>query len=59
MTYKTCKKLVEVAERRGIKTAEYAAALKEKLDVFLLNDRVTEEEYTELIERLDAKEREG
>lgn len=53
MTYRNCKKLIEIAERKGTKTPEWIADMKEKLDVFLLNNRIVEEEYTELIHMLD------
>lgn len=53
MTYKNCKRLIEIAERRGTKTPEYVAEMQEKLDIFLLNNRMTELEYTELIEMLN------
>lgn len=39
-TYIFCKKLIETGKTDG---------MKEKLDVFLLNDRITQEQYTELI----------
>ena len=43
MTYQLCKKLIESGKTFG---------LKNKLDVFLLANRITEEEYTELTEML-------
>lgn len=54
MTYRNCKKLIEIAEKRGTKTESWIAGMKAKLDIFLLNDRITEEEYTELIRMLGA-----
>ena len=52
MTYRNCMKLIEVAERKGIKTQEWKEDMKVKLDVFLLNNRITETEYTELMQLL-------
>lgn len=46
MTYQLCKKLIESGKTFG---------LKNKLDVFLLANRITEEEYTELVELLGNK----
>lgn len=53
MTYRNCKKLIEIAERKGTKTPEWIADMKEKLDIFLLNNRIVEEEYTELMRMLE------
>lgn len=51
MTYKICKKLIEIKEFDESGKVE----LLEKLDIFLLNDRITQAEYEELIELLNAK----
>lgn len=56
MTYRNCRKLIEVVERKGIKTADWIADMGEKMDIFLLNDRITEVEYTELIGILGSVE---
>lgn len=48
MTYKLCKKLILVG-RYEIEDMTF------KLDVFLLNDRITDIEYNELIELMNAK----
>lgn len=53
MTYRNCKKLIEIAERRGTKTPEWAEGMKGKLDIFLLNNRLTEAEYAELMRLLE------
>lgn len=53
MTYKNCKRLIEYADKNGTKTPEYVSDMKEKLDIFLLNDRITHEEYVELVAMLD------
>ena len=56
MTYKNCKKVIE--NQIGKKNAEVITAeeydvfksdMTNKLDVFLLNNRITKEQYTELI----------
>ena len=39
MTYYLCKKLIQAKKIDG---------MQDKLDVFLLNDRLTDEQYTEL-----------
>lgn len=49
MTYNLCKTLVE----KGLyNTAEKKQEMQLKLDVFLLNNRITEVEYAELIAML-------
>lgn len=45
-TYKLCKKVIEKNKANGTLDVE---DMTNKLDVFLLNDRITEEEYNELI----------
>lgn len=46
MTYRNCKKLIEAGRY------EYADMLN-KLDVFLLGNRISKEEYLELIELMN------
>lgn len=46
MTYNTCKKVIETQMRRGTLDTD---AMKAKLDVFLLADRITAAEYDALI----------
>lgn len=48
MTYKYCKNLIS---NGSYKTKE---EMLDKLDVFLLNDRITEEQYNELVTLLNA-----
>ena len=48
MTYRNCKKLIEMDRY------EYNDMLQ-KLDTFLLADRITQEQYTELKGMMDAK----
>lgn len=47
MTYKLCKKLIALGRTDG---------LKEKIDVYLAADRITVEEYEELMALLNEKE---
>lgn len=47
MTYNTIKKLLEKGNPRGLVTIS-------KLDLFLLNNSISEEEYTELLNMLNA-----
>lgn len=49
MTYTLCKKLIE-NDRYGTKEE-----MMTKLDVFLLNNRITQEQYTELVALLESK----
>lgn len=53
ITYKNCKKLVERKMANGTINAEWVNNMKEKMDIFLLNNRVTESEYTELLKMLE------
>ena len=48
MTYKNCKKLIEAGR------CSYEDMMK-KLDVFLLNNRITVEQYRELIEIMNRE----
>ena len=51
MTYTICKRLIEIKDF----TQEEANDLQNKLDVFLLNDRIIQEEYEELVGLLAGK----
>ena len=51
MTYIVCKKLIELKAF----TQEEANDLQNKLDVFLLNNRLTQAEYEELTTMLASK----
>lgn len=51
MTYRNCKKLIEAGRY------EYSDMMN-KLDVFLLGDRVTQEQYTELVALMDSQKNE-
>ena len=46
MTYITCKKVIENQEAKGTLDAD---SMTSKLDVFLLNGRISELEYNKLI----------
>ena len=48
MTYRNCKKLIEAGRY------EYNDMMN-KLDVFLLGDRIAQEQYTELVALMDSK----
>lgn len=47
MTYQLCKKLIESGKITG---------LIDKLDVFLLNNRMTDSEYSELVNMINRQE---
>lgn len=51
MTFNTCKKVIETQKRKGTLDIE---SMTDKLDVFLLNDRLTEDEYNELIKMMEG-----
>lgn len=51
-TYTLCKRVIE----KG--TYGTYGEMMMKLDVFLLNDRITQDEYNELVKLLDEKEQE-
>ncbi|WP_169818515.1 hypothetical protein [Domibacillus iocasae] len=50
MTYTYCKKVIENG------TYGTKEEMTIKLDVFLLNNRITQEQYNELVSLLEAKE---
>lgn len=52
MTYANCKKVIENQKNRGILDVE---AMTAKLDVFLLADRITEDEYNDLIQLMNKE----
>ncbi len=55
MIYKYCKKIIEDTIQKinkGITTEEYEtfkSDMSKKLDIFLLNNRITKDQYNELI----------
>ena len=48
MTYTNCKRLYELKKKNGESTKNFISRQLEYLDVFLLNERITKNEYTEL-----------
>lgn len=52
MTFLNCKKVILNRIQRGTLDVD---SMKDKLDVFLLADRITEEEYNELIALMQDK----
>lgn len=50
MTYTYCKKVIN----KG--TYGTKESMMDKLDVFLLNNRITQEEYNKLVSQLEEKE---
>ena len=52
MAYQITKKAIEVQMQRGTLDKE---SMKTKLDVFLLNGRISEEEYSKLVELIGSK----
>ena len=55
-TYQLTKNVITRTIKKGECTKEYCLDMKEKLDVFLLNGRITLEEYKELIELIETQE---
>jgi hypothetical protein len=53
MTYTYCKKVIE---NTTYKSQAQKDEMQQKLDVFLLNDRLDQPQYTELTASLAAKE---
>lgn len=51
-TYEMLRKSIEVKKRRGALSADYTETTKAKMDVFLMNDRITQEEYNLLVAEL-------
>lgn len=52
-TYEMLTKSIEAKKQRGTLTEAYIASTKTKMDVFLMADRITTEEYDELISLLN------
>lgn len=48
MTYRNCKKLIDNRIKAGSLNQDWAADMLNKLDVFLLANRITDAEYQEL-----------
>lgn len=52
-TYEMLVKSIEVKRNRNSLTIDAKSDIETKMDVFLLNDRITQEEYKRLIFELD------
>lgn len=52
MTYTICKKLIEIKDFDEGEKED----LQNKIDIFLLNNRVSDKEYEELVGLLNAKQ---
>lgn len=55
-TFEMLKKSIEVKIKRNALTHTFIASTKEKLDVFLMADRITIDEFNELSAMLDSKD---
>lgn len=53
-TYELTKSVISRTINKEQCTEEYCADMKEKLDVFLLNERITTEEYEELTKLMET-----
>ena len=53
-TYEMMKKSIEVKKARGAITESYIQSTMVKLDVFLANDRINADEYSELVALLNS-----
>ena len=53
-TYELTKSVINRTINKGQCTEEYCAEMKEKLDVFLLNERISTEEYEELTKLMET-----
>lgn len=49
MTYNNCLRLIGIKVRKGEDTPEWKNSMKDKLDIFLLNNRLTNDQYNELV----------
>ena len=54
-TFEMLNKSIEAKKKRGTLTKEYIEETKMKLDVFLMNDRITQEQYNELTKKLESE----
>lgn len=54
-TYEMLKKAIEAKKRRGTLTQSYIEDTKVKMDVFLMNDRINQDEYNELTKLLESE----
>lgn len=54
MTYRNCRKLIDNKVKEGSLDPTWAADMLDKLDVFLLADRITDVEYQELVGMIET-----
>lgn len=55
MTYEMLKNSIVAAKKRNRFNAKYIESTKGKMDIFLMNDRITEEQYNELLQLLEEE----
>lgn len=53
-TFEMLSKSIDAKKARGALTKMYITNTKSKMDVFLMNDRITEDEYNQLTSLMDA-----
>lgn len=53
-TYEMLQKAINAKIKKGTLTETYVESTKNKMDVFLMNERITDEEYNDLIELLEG-----
>ena len=51
-TFEMLKRSIEAKKNRGSLTDEYVNDTQSKMDVFLMNDRITQEQYEEMTKML-------
>ena len=51
-TFEMLKRSIEAKKNRGSLTAEYINDTQSKMDVFLMNNRITQQQYEELTKML-------
>ena len=54
-TFEMLSKSIEAKKNRGSLTQDYIDDTKIKMDVFLMNDRITQEQYNELTKMLEVE----
>lgn len=52
-TFEMLSKSIEAKKKRGALTTKYIEDTRSKMDVFLMADRITEEQYNELTKMLE------
>lgn len=53
-TFEMLSRSIDAKKARSALTESYITSTKSKMDVFLMNDRITEDEYNELTSLMDA-----